>query len=46
MHRNWRTWIIFVATLMVVLVALGWMTHHAQNSGRRAVYEENVRLAL
>lgn len=53
MSRPWQIWGLFSSCLIVVLVAMGWITQIAlqlerseQETRRHAELEENVRLAL
>ena len=53
MARAWRVWTIFGACLTIVLAAVAWLSvtadalsREAVLAQRRAVFEENVRLAL
>ena len=53
MRQTWQIWTTFVASLALVIVAVGWMTFKALEADRaeararsQATLEENARLAL
>lgn len=46
MRSAWRTWLVFVCALLIVIAAMSWVSARALESARKADYEESVRLAL